>query len=112
MALAPVSITYRTIFIQPHIALNNTMACRVFRGIRLGSIQEVDGTTQLTKNSTIIRLSHPRIPSGLAHGFNDSHVTGEIVEGTEDIVYPGKYPVRLGGHNHNGGRSEVTLDQV
>jgi hypothetical protein len=56
MALAPVSMFYRTMFVQAHIALNNAMACRAFRGIRLGLIQDVNsGSIPSATNLIILR---------------------------------------------------------
>jgi hypothetical protein len=120
MALAPVSMAYRTIFIQPHIVLNNAMACRVFRGIKLGLIRDVDDAAMnSTKVSTIMRfdnLSHRREssgskPPGIVHRFESSHVLGEIVE--EEAEYT-KHKVNPGddhaGHNQDYRTSEVTLD--
>jgi hypothetical protein len=49
--LAPVSPAYLTMFIIPHIALGSAMACRVFRGLRLGLIS--DQVQQSTVQSTI-----------------------------------------------------------
>jgi hypothetical protein len=64
MALAPVSMIYRTLFVQAHIALNNAMACRAFRGIRLGLIQEVDGSTMTSAtNPIVLRLAHGSHPT-------------------------------------------------
>jgi len=49
--LAPVSPAYLTMFIIPHIALGSAMACRVFRGLRLGLIS--DQVQHSTVQSTI-----------------------------------------------------------
>ena len=72
-------------FFQPHIALNNAMACRVFRGIRLGLIQDVDGNAKKpATNLNLLRLSrgsHSSKPSG-----EGSHVTVEI---TKNMEYTG-----------------------
>jgi hypothetical protein len=47
MVFSPASIVYKCIFIMPHLALDSAMACRVFRGIKLGYIKDADDETAL-----------------------------------------------------------------
>ena len=42
MVLAPISRVYPVIFVTPHLALDSAMACRVFRGLKLGYISDTD----------------------------------------------------------------------
>jgi hypothetical protein len=44
MIVLSISPVYQAIFTTPQLALNSCMACRVFRGLRLGYIAEVDGS--------------------------------------------------------------------
>jgi hypothetical protein len=58
MAQAPVPPVYKAMFSVPNIALESAMACRVFRGVKLGRI--VDNNT--THNHTTLQIrkhSHP-----------------------------------------------------
>jgi hypothetical protein len=47
MVLSPVSDVYHIMFIAPYIALVSVMACRVFRGVKLGYIKDADDGTGL-----------------------------------------------------------------
>jgi hypothetical protein len=40
--LAPVSLAYKLLFVMPHLVLDSLMACRVFRGLKLGLIEDVN----------------------------------------------------------------------
>jgi hypothetical protein len=40
--LAPVPQIYKVSLMAPHVALDSSMACRVFRGLKLGFIEEID----------------------------------------------------------------------
>jgi len=46
---------FHTVFVVPNIALESAMACRVFRGVKLGRITEEDGN--IVKASPI-RFNH------------------------------------------------------
>jgi hypothetical protein len=42
LILAPVPRAYPVMLIAPHIALDSAVACRVFRGIKLGYLSDAD----------------------------------------------------------------------
>jgi hypothetical protein len=42
LMLAPVPLVYRYMFVNLHLAIDSAMACRVFRGVKLGYIKETD----------------------------------------------------------------------
>jgi hypothetical protein len=71
LILAPVSQGFKLMFIVPHVALNSSMACRVFRGLKLGLIEDIDEfSVQL--NST--RTGSSRHPSTKVHS-NTLHLS-------------------------------------
>jgi hypothetical protein len=47
MVFSPAPIIYKCMFVLPHLALDSSMACRVFRGIKLGYIKDDDDETAL-----------------------------------------------------------------
>jgi hypothetical protein len=51
--LSPISPVYSAMFSVPNIALGSAMACRVFRGIKLGAISDSEG-----RNATLRSRSH------------------------------------------------------
>jgi hypothetical protein len=58
MAQAPVPPVYKAMFSVPNIALESAMACRVFRGIKLGRIVD----NNITHDHTTLQIpkrSHP-----------------------------------------------------
>ena len=53
MVLSPVSLVYQYMFLMPHLALDSAMACRVFRGVKLGCIQDAEDDTVLNHDSSL-----------------------------------------------------------
>jgi hypothetical protein len=56
MLLAPVSQLYKVMFIIPHVALDSSMACRVFRGLRLGLIGDFECCSKQPNPSDEVRF--------------------------------------------------------
>jgi hypothetical protein len=67
MMLAPVSAVYHAMFIMPHIAVDSVMACRVFRGIKLGYIKDASNTSPLTTIFFTPRDHSAAISVGMSH---------------------------------------------
>jgi hypothetical protein len=69
MMLAPVSAVYHDMFVIPHIAVDSVMACRVFRGIKLGYIRDTDNitSTPLTTLRFAPRDHSAAISVGMSH---------------------------------------------
>jgi hypothetical protein len=42
LMLSPVPLVYRYMFVTLHLAMDSAIACRVFRGVKLGYIKETD----------------------------------------------------------------------
>jgi hypothetical protein len=87
MFLAPVPPVYRATFTVPNIALESVMACRVFRGIKLGFIQENDRATSLAKS---VRANQRQFlastPTEYALDFKRSrHIDPITVKVTEEV---------------------------
>ncbi|KZT12693.1 uncharacterized protein LAESUDRAFT_668555 [Laetiporus sulphureus 93-53] len=99
-----VPVTYRTMFTVPNIFLTNAMACRVFRGTRLGygGIMTPSGQMSLNRrepitNSIPLALHHRDSPSrhiqstsdhGLNSGSSDIRITKTVaVEEIRDMDY-------------------------
>jgi hypothetical protein len=51
LIFAPVSEVYKIMFVIPHVALNSSMACRVFRGLKLGFIDDVEECSRSMQSS-------------------------------------------------------------
>jgi hypothetical protein len=64
--LGPVSEAYKLMFVIPRIALDSSMACLVFRGLKLGLIEDINYSVQ----SKSIRFVHNR-PS-MSGGHSDT----------------------------------------
>jgi len=66
MVLAPVSRAYQPMFVLPHVALDSAMACRVFRGVKLGHLSDTDAVApkatslRFAPNTTTAMGSLPR----------------------------------------------------
>ena len=63
MLFAPVPPVYQGMFTVPNVALESAMACRVFRGVRLGLIKEKGGST--THDTSTLRLNQRYPPTGV-----------------------------------------------
>jgi hypothetical protein len=51
LILAPVSEVYKIMFVIPHVALDSSMACRVFRGLKLGFIDDIEECSRSMQSS-------------------------------------------------------------
>ena len=58
LGFSPTAQVYHMMFITPKIALESSMACRVFRGIKLGTIEDVGGDTSKVSTLHFRRPSH------------------------------------------------------
>ena len=65
--LTNVSQSYKWMFVIPRIALDSSIACLVFRGLKLGSIEDIDYSAQ--SNPICFAHNHPN----LTGGFSDTH---------------------------------------
>jgi hypothetical protein len=83
LVLTPVPVVFRTMFIVPNLALASAMACRVFRGIRLGSIEDMDLCTigSTTKRSTLRFVSDSNRTMHLSQGHGNPVVMTEQSSG-------------------------------
>ena len=104
MIFAPVAPVYQAMFTSPNMALESAMACRVFRGVRLGLIK--DSTTHDVGTLRLTQRSHPaRIAPANGYAFESQdfkgprhslHVSVEI-SGTTESPDPLPTPGRKSG---------------
>jgi hypothetical protein len=123
MGFSPAPESYHTIFIVPSIALESAMACLVFRGIKLGTIADVGGSTKTAiqfKNRSHVS------PSGLSSNTtpnmrgtkNSRHgtIAIDVMRMSEsDSQSEGKKGHLQGsqdGHTWEEDRSEIIFDPV
>jgi hypothetical protein len=66
MILVPISPVYQSMFILPQVALDSCMACRVFRGLKLGDIMDIDDNASKFTASCVFRR-----PQGASDGTFD-----------------------------------------
>ena len=77
MVWAPVPPVYQAMFTAPNIALESAMACRVFRGVRLGLIKEKGGNT--TQDAAIHLTKRSGSASTNGHTFKSQDFKGPRV---------------------------------
>jgi hypothetical protein len=93
MILAPsLPPVYRAMFTHPNVAINNAMACRVFRDIKFGHISPT--STTLRTLPTFVAKS-----SGMGSGGTDRKRRGlDTVElRMTDILQSGEIPIHENG---------------
>ena len=111
LILAPVSKVYKIMFILPHVALDSSMACRVFRGLKLGLIQDIE---ELSVQSNSLRFAqNPNLTTGVP---SDIHNLGpcDLKDSRHDIVVhleanPKEEP---SSYEHDDGRSDGKGSEV
>ena len=64
--IASISPVYESMFILPQVALDSSMACRVFRGLIIGHIMDIDDAASKATASCVFR----RRPDDIDHEFD------------------------------------------
>jgi hypothetical protein len=90
MVLAPVSRAYQPMFVIPHVALDSAMACRVFRGMKLGYLSDTDA---VAPKVTSLRFA-PNTTMGSLPRVEDK--VGELKHSRNDIVIDKKKEAESG----------------
>ena len=122
MAQAPVPPVYKAMFSVPNIALESAMACRVFRGIRLGLINDSTTHDQSTLRNhdfkfSTLRFAKPPHPTTVGsvndRGFNSRRPTSPVavkITRTRESGDPCGYPPGKSSHDKDDGLDSIWVD--
>jgi len=107
LMIAPVSHTYKTMFIIPHLELDSSMACRTFRSLKLGLIEDIDESS--VPSNSIVFARNPAITTEITLDMQEHNPRDLKAPRRSSVVMVDVRPKleqRLDEDSHGG--SEVT----
>jgi hypothetical protein len=84
--LVPAPQIYKTAFVPPRLALDSAMACRVFRGLKLGLINDIDELTVESRSKALTTRSSTAGGSSNIHELNSRDVKSPAVRVELQVV--------------------------
>ena len=100
LILAPVSEVYKIMFVLPSIALDSSMACRVFRGLKLGLIEEIDECS--VRSNSIRFVQDPAVTIGMISDIHEFSPPDAKAGLAVEVVDTSKVELSFHEHDNQG----------